>query len=85
PRAPSPPDIFTLGARWVRRWFTEGNVPVKVGMLVLLAGVAALLKYASDQGWMHVPMEFRLAGIAAAAMGGLVFGWQQRERKRVFA
>ncbi|ALN89988.1 DUF2339 domain-containing protein [Lysobacter gummosus] len=85
PRAPSPPDIFTLGARWVRRWFTEGNVPVKVGMLVLLAGVAALLKYASDQGWMHVPMEFRLAGIAVAAMGGLVFGWQQRERKRVFA
>ncbi|MGO1071925.1 DUF2339 domain-containing protein [Lysobacter sp. CA199] len=85
PAAPPPPDIFTVGARWVRRWFTEGNVPVKVGMLVLLAGVAALLKYASDQGWMKVPMEFRLAGIAVAAMAGLVFGWHQRERKRIFA
>ena len=37
----------------IKRWFTEGNVPVKVGMLVLFAGVAALLKYASDQGWLH--------------------------------
>ncbi|WND81705.1 DUF2339 domain-containing protein [Lysobacter capsici] len=84
PAAPVEPDVFTLGVRWVRRWFTEGNVPVKVGMLVLLAGVAALLKYASDQGWMRVPMEFRLAGIAIAAMAGLVFGWRQRERKRIF-
>ena len=46
------PDFVDLAARAVKRWFTEGNVPVKVGMLVLLAGVAALLKYASDQGWL---------------------------------
>ncbi len=85
PPAPPRPDPLTVAARWVRGWFTEGNVPVKVGMLVLLAGVAALLKYASDQGWMRVPMELRLAGVALAAMAGLVFGWRQRERKRVFA
>ncbi|SDW71941.1 DUF2339 domain-containing protein [Lysobacter enzymogenes] len=84
PAAPPPPDVFTVAARWLRRWFTEGNVPVKVGMLVLLAGVAALLKYASDQGWMRVPVELRLAGVAAAALAALVFGWRQRERKRVF-
>ncbi|MET0718668.1 MAG: DUF2339 domain-containing protein, partial [Pseudoxanthomonas sp.] len=48
---PSTPDVFTVAARAVKRWFTVGNVPVKIGMLVLLAGVAALLKYASDQGW----------------------------------
>ncbi|SDZ25733.1 Uncharacterized membrane protein [Lysobacter sp. yr284] len=85
PAAPAQPDVVTVAARWLRRWFTEGNVPVKVGMLVLLAGVAALLKYASDQGWMRVPVELRLAGVAFAAMAGLVFGWRQRERKRVFA
>ncbi|ALN56333.1 membrane protein [Lysobacter enzymogenes] len=84
PAAPAQPDFVTVAARWLRRWFTEGNVPVKVGMLVLLAGVAALLKYASDQGWMRVPVELRLAGVAAAAMAALVFGWRQRERKRVF-
>jgi len=54
-------------------------------MLVLLAGVAALLKYASDQGWLRVPVELRLAGVAAAAMAGLVFGWRQRADKPAFA
>lgn len=74
-RGPGPLDRFVDAAK---RWFTEGNVPVKVGMLVLLAGVGALLKYASDQGWLRLPIELRLAGIAAAALGGLVFGWRQR-------
>lgn len=88
PRAaapPSGPDPVTRLMRWVHRWFTEGNVPVKVGMLVLFAGVAALLKYATDQGWMRFPIELRLAGVALAALAGLVFGWRQRERKRAFA
>ncbi len=85
PRPPSPPDSLTLAARAVRRWFSEGNVPVKVGMLVLFAGVAALLKYAADEGWMRFPIELRLAGVALAAMAGLVFGWRQREAKRGFA
>ncbi len=85
PAPPSGPDPLVRLARWVRRWFTEGNVPVKVGMLVLFAGVAALLKYASDEGWMRLPVELRLAGIALAALAGLVFGWRQREQKRGFA
>lgn len=84
-RAPAQPDPVERLVGAVKRWFTEGNVPVKVGMLVLFAGVAALLKYATDQGWMRFPIEFRLAGIALAALAGLVFGWRQRERKRSFA
>ncbi len=82
---PRRPDVVTLGLRAVRRWFSQGNVPVKVGMLVLFAGVAALLKYAGDQGWMTFPIELRLAGVAAAAIAGLVFGWRQRESRRSFA
>ncbi|HEY5971420.1 MAG TPA: DUF2339 domain-containing protein [Pseudoxanthomonas sp.] len=85
PPPPSRPDAVTLAGRAIKRWFTVGNVPVKIGMLVLLAGVAALLKYASDQGWLTVPIELRLAGISAAALAGLVFGWRQREDKRSFA
>lgn len=69
----------------VKEWFTEGNVPVKIGMLVLLAGVAALLKYAADVGWLRAPIELRLAGVSAAALAGLIFGWRKREQKRVFA
>ncbi|TWG94331.1 putative membrane protein [Luteimonas sp. J16] len=71
--------------RAVRRWVTVGNVPVKVGMLVLLAGVAALLKYASDQGWLRMPVELRLAGVALAAIAGLAFGWRQRQARPAFA
>src|SRR5690606_22031111 len=50
PAKPTRPDPVTLAIRAVQRWFTVGNVPVKIGMLVLFAGVAALLKYASDEG-----------------------------------
>ncbi len=84
-RGPPPPGPLDPVLRAVKRWFTVGNVPVKIGMLVSLVGVAALLKYASDQGVLSIPMPLRLAGIAAAAMGGLVFGWARRERHRAFA
>ncbi len=89
-RPPSPPrkppsDPFAPIVRLIKGWFTEGNVPVKIGVMVLLAGVAALLKYASDQGWVRVPVEFRLAGVAAAAIGALVFAWKHREERRSFS
>ncbi|MGY1519399.1 DUF2339 domain-containing protein [Luteimonas sp. A482] len=85
PPPPARPDFAEVALRAVKRWFTVGNVPVKVGMLVLLAGVAALLKYANEQGWLQLPVELRLAGVAAAAMAGLVFGWRQRTAKPAFA
>lgn len=88
PSAPTPPPALNAierAASALKRWFTEGNVPVKVGMLVLLAGVASLLKYASDQGWMRMPVELRLAGISAVALAGLVFGWRQRTVRPGFA
>ncbi|WP_133000525.1 DUF2339 domain-containing protein [Luteimonas arsenica] len=84
-RAPSEPGAADRLVVAVKRWFTEGNVPVKVGVLVLLAGVAALLKYASDQGWLSLPMSLRLAAIAAAALAALAFAWRKRERHRSFA
>lgn len=85
PRVPVRPDPLTLAFRAARRWLTEGNVPVKVGVLVLFAGVAALLKYASDQGLLRMPIELRLTGVAATATAALAFGWRQREARRGFA
>ena len=76
--APAGPGAFERGLRLVRQWFTSGNVPVKIGMLVLFAGVAALLKYASDEGLLQVPVSVRLAAVSAAAVAGLVFGWMRR-------
>ncbi|HSD17707.1 MAG TPA: DUF2339 domain-containing protein [Thermomonas sp.] len=85
PAKPSTPGIATIALRAVKRWFTVGNVPVKIGMLVLLAGVASLLKYGADQGWFTMPPELRLAGVAAAALAALVFAWRKRDSNRVFA
>ncbi|KAF1726533.1 DUF2339 domain-containing protein [Pseudoxanthomonas japonensis] len=85
PPRPAKPDVFTVALRAVQRWFTVGNVPVKIGVLVLFAGVAALLKYGADQGWFSLPPELRLAGIAAAALGALVFAWRKRDSNRTFA
>jgi len=83
--APPPsPDPTRQAIAWIKRWFTEGNVPVKVGMLVLFAGVAALLKYATDEGWLTLPIELRLAGIALVATAALAFGWRERVRRRSF-
>ncbi|RMX09347.1 DUF2339 domain-containing protein [Vandammella animalimorsus] len=70
---------------WLRHWFSTGNVPVKVGMLVLFAGVAALLRYAHEQQWVQLPMWARLLGVQAAAVAGLWFGWRQRQARRGFA
>lgn len=87
PRAarPQEPDPLERGFAAIKRWFTEGNIPVKIGVLILFLGVGALMKYAADQGWFHVPIEMRMAGIAAAALAGLVFGWRKRESHRAFA
>jgi len=84
--APTPEaDFIQRGFTRIWQWFVTGNVPVKVGMLVLLAGVAALLKYASEHGWLRLPIELRLVGISLAALGALVFAWQRREGQRLFA
>jgi uncharacterized membrane protein len=88
PRAPrlrAEPDWMEKSIGVVKRWFTEGNVPVKIGVLVLFAGVAAALRYAAAQGYFTFPIEFRMAAIAAGALIGLAFGWRERERKPAFA
>ena len=81
PTAPTEGLVYVL----LKRWFTQGNVPVKIGVLVLFLGVAALLKYAADEGWLRVPIEFRLAGIAAAALAALAFAWSKRRSHRSFS
>ena len=92
PHTPAMPPSEPVGPSLIERawqrawgWFTEGNVPVKVGILVLFAGVAALLKYASDSGMLRLPIGLRLSVVALAAIGGLAFGWRQRSQRRVFA
>lgn len=85
PRAPSTPGWEAQWADRVKRWFTEGNVPVKVGVLVLLFGVAAALRLAVANGYLSLSIEARLATIAGAALLGLALGWRERLSRPAFA
>ena len=85
PPMPVEPGLVEKAFEVVKRWFTEGNVPVKIGVLVLFVGVAAALRYAAALGYFSFPIEFRMAAIAAGGLAGLALGWRERERKRAFA
>lgn len=82
---PAHPDPLAQAFARVKQWFTQGNVPVKVGVIVLFLGVGSLLKYAADSGWLHVPMQLRLAAIGGVALAALVFAWRKRTSHRAFA
>lgn len=84
PAAPSGPEWPDRLAATFKRWLLEGNVPVKLGSLVLFVGVAAALKYASDQGLLRFPIELRLTGIALGALGLLLWGWRRRQLQPAF-
>ena len=76
PSAPTEPS-----ALW--NFFFGGNTLVRVGILVLFIGVAFLLKYATDHGF--VPIELRLAGVAAGGIALLVLGWRLRNKREDYA
>jgi len=66
-------------------WFTTGNVPVKVGVIVSFIGISFLLKYAIDRELVVVSLEVRLLAVAAAGIALLAIGWHLRKKDRVYA
>ncbi|MEO7117332.1 MAG: DUF2339 domain-containing protein [Caldimonas sp.] len=67
----------------IRRWLFGGNTIVKAGVGILFIGLAFLAKYASEHA--HLPVEVRLAGIGAAAVVLLAFGWRLRTSRPDYA
>ncbi len=82
PIPPRRPDPIERGLRAIRTWLLGGNTVVRVGMIVLFFGIAFLLKYAADNDLF--PIEFRLAGVAVAAIALLAVGWRLRERRHAY-
>jgi uncharacterized membrane protein len=68
-----------------KRWLTTGNVPVKLGVIVSFFGVAFLLRYAVDQGFIVISIEARYLAVTAAAGVLLAIGWRLREKLPVYA
>jgi uncharacterized membrane protein len=69
-------------SRVVSGYFTDGNLFVRIGILVLFFGVAFLLKYAAENS--RIPIEFRFMGAAAGGFGLLLSGWYLRRSKALY-
>jgi len=89
-RAPSQPaaprledNLFEKLLGKIKTFFTDGNVVVKVGLLVLFVGVGFLLKYAAAHAML--PVQLRVAGIAIGGIALTIFGWRLRAGKPVYA
>ncbi len=67
----------------VKHFFTDGNVVLKVGLVVLFFGVGFLIKYAYDHTML--PVELRLAGAGLLGIVLVVVGWRVRDKKHVYA
>lgn len=65
-------------AERARSWLTTGNVPVKVGVVLSVFGLAFLVKEAVDRSWLVLPIELRLAGVALFGIAMLLVGWRLR-------
>ena len=79
---PFPADRVLAAAK---KWFTTGNVPVKVGVVVVLFGVGFFIKYAIDHELFTLPVWARLAGLALFGLAMLGVGWRLREQREIYA
>jgi len=64
-------------------YFTDGNIFVRIGILILFFGVAFLLKYAAENS--RIPVEIRFMGAAFGGLLLLVFGWRLRLKQEIYA
>lgn len=76
PAQPATPNPFL-------EWLAGGNTIARVGLLILFIGLAFLLKYAADH--QMLPVELRVASVAAGGIALLVLGWRLRESRRGYA
>lgn len=70
-------------SRFIKNFFTTGNVVVKVGVILLFIGVSFLLKLAAAHNMF--PIELRIASVAAGGIALLIFGWKLRVKRRNYA
>ncbi len=83
PWQPAQPDPIELAFARVRDWLFGGNTVARMGVLVLVVGVALLVKYAADHD--YFPLELRLAFAASIGMALAVVGFRTREKRRDFS
>jgi len=64
-------------------WLNDGNLFVRIGIVLFFLGASFLIKLAVDN---HVfPIELRLAVLTMGAIALLIFAWKQRELRPTYA
>jgi uncharacterized membrane protein len=79
PRQPEPEPE----PNFIVRFFTGGNTIVRVGLVILFFGLAFLVKYGVEH--QLIPVELRIAAVAAVGIALLVVGWRLREKREGYA
>lgn len=79
---PGSPDWFESAMNLVKRYFTEGNLFVRIGVIILFFGIAFLFRFAYQHSML--PVEFRLLGATLFAMALLIIGWRLRVKRTVY-
>lgn len=82
PPKPEKPSFIERAIKAVWNWFTDGNTFVRVGVIILFMGMTFLISYAIEENLL--PIELRLAAVAAVAIALLYWGWRQRESRKNF-
>jgi uncharacterized membrane protein len=72
--------ITTSLGQSIMAWFKGGNTIVRVAVVLLFIGVAFLLRYAAEHSLL--PLELRMAAVAAGGLALAVVGWRLRESRR---
>lgn len=80
--APDPPKE-PAQPNFIVRFFTGGNTIVRVGLVILFFGLAFLVKYGVEH--QLIPVELRIAAVAAAGIALLIVGWRLREKREGYA
>jgi uncharacterized membrane protein len=83
PPTPATPNALALGLSAAKNWLLGGNTIVRVGLVILFIGLSFLARYAATAGLL--PVELRLAAIAAVGIALLAVGFRQRLAKPGFA
>lgn len=69
---------FEKALHSVKRYFTEGNIIVRIGIVVLFFGVSFLVKYSIENS--IVPVEVRMIAVVLGGLALLTLGWRLRNK-----
>ena len=75
----SAPSTYETPFAQVWRWFTTGNVMTRVGVVILIFGVAFLLRYFAEH--FDFPIQAKLGGVALAGLVLIIIGWWLQPRR----